>query len=42
MWREKVQEYETQMIEDLKGLLAIKSVRNDTEVYGRRASGSRS
>lgn len=31
MWREKVQEYETQMIEDLKGLLAIKSVRNDTE-----------
>ncbi|MBF1993284.1 dipeptidase PepV [Staphylococcus schleiferi] len=29
MWREKVQEYEAQMIEDLKGLLSIKSVRDD-------------
>ncbi|UXR73167.1 dipeptidase PepV [Staphylococcus sp. IVB6238] len=31
MWREKVKEYEDQMIEDLKGLLAIPSVRNDDE-----------
>lgn len=31
MWREKVKEYETQMIEDLNGLLKIKSVRDDSE-----------
>lgn len=31
MWREKVKEYEDQIIEDLKGLLAIPSVRNDAE-----------
>ncbi|AVQ33293.1 dipeptidase PepV [Staphylococcus muscae] len=31
MWREKVKEYEDQMIEDLTGLLAIPSVRNDDE-----------
>lgn len=30
MWREKVAEYETQMIEDLKGLLAIESIRDDS------------
>ena len=29
MWREKVREYETEIVEDLKGLLAIKSVRDD-------------
>ncbi|UEX90930.1 dipeptidase PepV [Staphylococcus ratti] len=29
MWREKVREYETAIVEDLKGLLAIKSVRDD-------------
>ncbi|MCS4485312.1 dipeptidase PepV [Staphylococcus americanisciuri] len=31
MWRERVKEYEAQMIEDLNGLLAIPSVRNDAE-----------
>lgn len=31
MWREKVQEYENQIIEDLKGLLAIESVRDDSK-----------
>lgn len=31
MWREKVKEYEDQIIEDLNGLLAIPSVRNDAE-----------
>ncbi|QLK86287.1 dipeptidase PepV [Staphylococcus sp. 17KM0847] len=31
MWREKVKEYENQIIDDLKGLLAIQSVRNDAE-----------
>ncbi|MBI5974275.1 dipeptidase PepV [Staphylococcus canis] len=31
MWRDKVKEYESQMIEDLNGLLKIKSVRNDDE-----------
>ncbi|RIP34035.1 dipeptidase PepV [Staphylococcus gallinarum] len=31
MWREKVQEYENQIIEDLKGLLAIESVRDDNK-----------
>lgn len=31
MWKEKVKEYENQMIEDLNGLLKIKSVRNDEE-----------
>ncbi|TDM04576.1 dipeptidase PepV [Macrococcus carouselicus] len=30
MWREKVAQYEDQMIEDLKGLLAIESVRDDS------------
>ncbi|NJI01245.1 dipeptidase PepV, partial [Staphylococcus hyicus] len=29
MWRDKVREYETEIVEDLKGLLAIKSVRDD-------------
>lgn len=29
MWREKVREYETEIVEDLKGLLEIKSVRDD-------------
>ena len=31
MWREKVRAYEAQMIEDLNGLLAIKSVRDDSQ-----------
>ncbi|TDL98622.1 dipeptidase PepV [Macrococcus brunensis] len=30
MWREKVAQYEDQIIEDLKGLLAIESVRDDS------------
>ncbi|GGB02795.1 dipeptidase PepV [Macrococcus hajekii] len=30
MWREKVAQYEEQIIEDLKGLLAIESVRDDS------------
>ena len=29
MWKEKVQAYEDQIIEDLKGLLSIESVRDD-------------
>ncbi|ALN76696.1 dipeptidase PepV [Staphylococcus agnetis] len=29
MWRDKVREYESEIVEDLKGLLAIKSVRDD-------------
>ena len=29
MWKEKVQQYEDQIINDLKGLLAIESVRDD-------------
>ena len=31
MWKEKVQEYESQIIEDLNGLLSIKSVRDDSQ-----------
>ena len=31
MWREKVQAYENQIIEDLNGLLAIESVRDDSK-----------
>lgn len=32
MWREKVAEYESQIVEDLKGLLAIDSVRDDSKM----------
>ncbi|MDS3994502.1 dipeptidase PepV [Staphylococcus capitis] len=32
MWKEKVLEYENQMIDDLKGLLSIESVRDDSKV----------
>lgn len=31
MWKEKVLEYENQMIDDLKGLLSIESVRDDSK-----------
>ena len=31
MWKEKVLEYENQMIEDLKGLLSIESIRDDSK-----------
>ncbi len=31
MWKEKVQQYEDQIINDLKGLLAIESVRDDAK-----------
>ena len=31
MWKEKVQEYEGQIIDDLKGLLSIESVRDDSK-----------
>ncbi|MCU5746858.1 dipeptidase PepV [Staphylococcus sp. SQ8-PEA] len=31
MWKEKVQAYEDQIIEDLKGLLSIESVRDDSQ-----------
>lgn len=31
MWKEKVQEYENQIIEDLNGLLSIESVRDDSK-----------
>ncbi|PTF17022.1 dipeptidase PepV [Staphylococcus devriesei] len=31
MWKEKVQEYESQIIDDLKGLLSIESVRDDSQ-----------
>ncbi|MBU5270658.1 dipeptidase PepV [Staphylococcus caprae] len=31
MWKEKVLEYENQMIDDLKGLLSIESVRDDSQ-----------
>lgn len=31
MWREKVQQYEDQIIDDLKGLLSIESVRDDSQ-----------
>ncbi|MDK7751741.1 dipeptidase PepV [Staphylococcus sp. UMB10092B] len=32
MWKEKVKEYETDIINDLKGLLSIESVRDDNEI----------
>ena len=31
MWKEKVQEYEDQIIADLSGLLSIESVRDDSK-----------
>ncbi len=31
MWKRKVQQYEDQIINDLKGLLAIESVRDDAK-----------
>src|SRR5699024_2169390 len=31
MWRNKVKEYEKDIVKDLKGLLSIESVRNDAE-----------
>ncbi|MDU6092767.1 MAG: dipeptidase PepV, partial [Staphylococcus lugdunensis] len=30
MWKEKVQEYESKIIDDLNGLLSIESVRDDS------------
>lgn len=39
MWREKVQEYENQIIEDLKGLLAIESVRDDSKASTKNPVG---